>query len=303
MIIKIHNLEFPAYVNQLSIDGYTFMRVPEYRERLRSLHHHIKRVHEFDIDINFGEHNVTAEVSCPEPEPAPLLKWGTSSATHLSDILLMLSLFTLRHVWPQETEQGAVIADHRTYQHGWALPGGLPFLEQKLDAMRINGGFEPGINRILKLIATKEWQALYRGGHYLMLANHAFRRQIIETTFLLCWTIWEHLFVLHNNDWLDKQSIHRLSGREKIAFVLSRYGLQGEANIADSPSIGELENVRNRLIHFGMFPEKKSIDKATTFVKWTEYLVARTLGLYSTESFESLEKFEDAVGGKSRKLF
>lgn len=295
MTIRIYNLEFPACIDQLSLDSYTFIRVPEYRDRVRSLHQVVKHFHEFDVDINFGGHAVTAEVTAPEPESPPLLKWGKPSATRLNDILLVLSLFTMRHVWAEESEQGAIIADHRFYQHGWALRQGIPFVEQNLGGGRIDGGFEPGINRVLKLIGEKEWQVRYRGGHYLLLANHAFRRQILETTFSLCWTIWEHLFALHNDDWLDRQSIHRISGREKVAFVLTRHGLQEHAGIADSPSIEELEKVRNRLIHFGMFPEEKSIEKAKAFVKWTEYLIARTLGLYGAESFDSLEKFETTV--------
>ncbi len=193
---------------------------------------------------------------------------------------------------------GVIVADHRMYQYGSALCPGLPFVEQSQGAMRIDVGFEPGINGVLKVMSDTAWLTRYRGGHYLLLANHAFRRQILETTFSLCWTIWEHLFALHNDDWLERQTIHRISGKEKVAFVLSHYGLQEHVNLVDSPSIDELEKVRNRLLHFGMFPVEESKEKAVAFVKWTEYLIARTLGLYEAEFYESLDKFEAGVRAK-----
>ncbi len=298
MSIRIYNLEFPAYIDRLSLGGYTFRRVPEYKDRVRTLHHLFKHFHEFDIDVKFGGHAVTAEVTLPDPEPPPLLKWGKPTATHLDDVLLILSLFTMRHVWAEEGGQGVIIADHRFYQQGWALRQGIPFIEQNQGRIRIDVGFEPGMNGVLKFMSNEDWRARYRGGHYLLLVNHAFRRQILETSFSLCWTIWEHLFALHNDDWLDRQSIHRISGKEKVTFVLSRYGLRGHVNLVDSPSIEELMQVRNRLIHFGMFPEEKSKEKAMAFIKWTEYLIARTLGLYGKETFDSLEKFEAAVNLK-----
>ncbi len=83
MNVRIYNLEFPAYIDQLSLGGYTFRRVREYKDRVRSLHHLDKHFCEFDIDANFGGHAVTAEVILPSPEPPPLLKWGKASATHL----------------------------------------------------------------------------------------------------------------------------------------------------------------------------------------------------------------------------
>lgn len=296
---RIYNFEFPAYIDQLTLGGYTFRRVPEYRDRLRSLQHLVGYFHEFQVAANFGENAITAEAFSPDPEPQALLKWRKPATTHLDDVLLILSLFTRRHVWAEEEERGIIIGDHRTYQHGWALRKGLPFVEQRVEGMQINVGFEPGINRVLGLMRDKAWQAQYRGGHYLFLANHAFRRQILETTFSLCWTIWEHLFALHNDDWLDKQSIQRLSGKEKVAFVLSRYALREHLDLLENASIEELARTRNRLIHFGMFPTEESEEKAAAFVKWTEYLIARTLGLYGPEVFDSVEEFEAAAQASS----
>lgn len=293
--IPVYNLEFPAYINQLTLGGYTFTRVPEYKERVRSLHHLVGCFHEFNIPPNFGGHAVTAEVFSPDSQPQALLKWGKPSASHLDDVLLVLSLFTMRHVWAETEEGGAIVADHRAYQHGWALRRGLPFVERREEGIPVNVGFEPGINRVLEHMADKAWQAQYRGGHYLFLANHAFRRQILETTFSLCWTIWEHLFALHNDDWLDKQSMQRLSGKEKVAFVLSCNALREHLDLLENPSIEELARTRNRLIHFGMFPKEESKEKAAAFVKWTEYLIARTLGLYRSETFDSLDEFEAAT--------
>ena len=225
---------------------------------------------------------------------------GKSSATHLDDILLILSLFTMRHVWADSQQGNVVIADHRFYQYGWSLRQGLPFVEGTNRGGRIDVGFEPGINSVLETIGDKEWRARYRGGHYLFLANHTFRRQILETAFSLCWTIWEHLFSLHNDNWLDKRTIHRISGGEKIAFVLQCYGLRVDIGATDSPLIKQLEETRNRLLHFGKFPAEDSMNKATEFIRWTEYLIAKTLGLYGEESFESVDSFDKAATAQSK---
>lgn len=296
----IYNLVFPTFVNQVNLNGYLFTRVPEYVDRVRLLQHHIEHFHEFHVERNFGENAITAEVHPPDAEPSVCLKWGKVHATHLDDILLILSLFTMRHVWADEG--GYPIADHRCYAYGWALGQGIYIVGTTDRGMRGDIGFEPGINKVLKRIEDPAWQDQYRGGYYLLLANQAFRRQTIETTFSLCWTIWEHLFTLHNDYWLDSRNIRQLSSKEKVAFLLHQYSIHKHAyGSFDKKEIESLVQVRNRLTHFGMFPEgeqEELIWNVRKFIKWTEYLIAKTLGLYETESFDTVEEFDTAMQEK-----
>ena len=99
MGILIYNLEFPAFIKAVNINGYRFTRVPEYPDRLKSLQHFVGFYHEFQVETNFGENAITAEVFPPDPALPALFKWDKPSPTHLDDILLILSLFTMRHVW------------------------------------------------------------------------------------------------------------------------------------------------------------------------------------------------------------
>jgi len=34
------------------------------------------------------------------------------------------------------------------------------------------------------------------------------------------------------------------------------------------------------------------------FIKWTEFLIAKTLGLYEAEKFDTVEDFDQAMQGK-----
>lgn len=168
--------------------------------------------------------------------------------------------------------------------------------------MRVDIGFQPGINKILHRIGEPVWQDRYRGGHYLLLANQAFRRHTIETTFLLCWTIWEHLFALHNDYWLEPRNIRQLSAQEKVAFLLHQYSLHKHVyGSFDKKEIGSLVEVRNKLTHSGMFPEgnqEELIWNVRKFIKWTEYLIAKTLGLYEKERFDTVKEFDKAMQEK-----
>ena len=105
MKISIYNLEFPAYVDRLVINGYRFERILTYVDRVRSLQHTVTHISEIEVQANYGTNAITAEVTTPDPEPPARLEWGKSSATQLDDILLILSLFTMRHVWA-DSEQG-----------------------------------------------------------------------------------------------------------------------------------------------------------------------------------------------------
>ena len=277
---EVYNLEFPYCVEILRLNGYVFKKAKNYREALGQLQHLEKYTDEFERTPNYGGHAITAEVSAPSPEPTAKLKWGKQGVTHLDDILLLLSLFTGRHVWKKEGDKVIIVADHRKYMYGTVLLQGLPSLIDNDTVPQADRGFERGVNKVIQHISDQKWIEKYRGGHYLFLADQAFRRQILETQFSLCYTIWEHLFSLHNASWLAPASIHRIGAKDKVAFILSEYKM----STTDCPTSEKIVDARNRVIHFGMFPDTKSKQDAMKFIKATEFLVGKTLGLFQEHS-------------------
>jgi len=260
---SVYNFEFPSYRDNLSLNGYLFKRVQNYEQALGQLQHIDKYSDEFERTPNYGGHAITAEVTIPTPEQRSILKWGKQEVTHLDDVLLLLSLFTGRHVWQEKRDNVRIVADHRKYQHD-------------LQGLLIDIGFETGINRVIQHMSDQKWIEKYRGGHYLFLADHAFRRQILETQFSLCFTIWEHLFSIHNDSRLERTAIHSIGGKKKVAFILKEYGI----DVKGSPLLDKIIETRNRLIHFGMFPDDESVKYSKEFIKITECLIGRTLGLF-----------------------
>jgi hypothetical protein len=122
----------------------------------------------------------------------------------------------------------------------------------------------------------------------------AFRRQPLESSFVQCWTIWEHLFAILNRNWLSKKQIHRLPAAEKIAFLLVEYALIDEMDNYSKARIESLAEIRNRLVHFGRFPERGSVhDDAVLFIRITEFIIAKILGLLPSNVFNTVEKLED----------
>ena len=125
----------------------------------------------------------------------------------------------------------------------------------------------------------------------MILAQQAFRYQPLETAFTQCWTIWEHLFSVHNDRWLSDEAIRRLSSTEKIAFLLVEYGLWKEIDETARKRIKTLKDIRNRLVHFGRFPEHGPIyDGADLFIRWTEFIIAKSLGLSPSNVLDTKEK-------------
>jgi hypothetical protein len=125
------------------------------------------------------------------------------------------------------------------------------------------------------------------------LARQAFHTQTLESSFIQCWTIWEHLFAIHNQQWLSKERIRDLRSVEKIAFLLTEYGFCNEINDGSRKRIQELASIRNRIIHFGRFPEAgNGHDDAIFFIDLTEMVIAKILGLLPSNIFNTIENLE-----------
>jgi hypothetical protein len=123
----------------------------------------------------------------------------------------------------------------------------------------------------------------------------AFRRQPLESAFTQCWTLWEHLFSVHNSNWLSRD----LDAVDRIAFILTEYALTDEIDTKSREQIKSLANIRNNLIHFGRFPaddkgknKNKISDDAAFFIQLTEFVIAKILGLLPSEIFNTTDKLK-----------
>jgi hypothetical protein len=303
---EVYNLEFSSECPEMTIFGYRFTRVDDYKDKIASLQHLITSYSEFEIHANTGKHAVTAYVEIPEREKEAALAWAYSSETALSDILLLLSIFTRRDVFMVDNaiDDGTgkvIIADPRFYPCGSVLAASVPH-------------FEECLNKVYALLRTEKWKHKYQRGYFLFLAQQAFRSRSPDIAFILCWIIWEHLFAVLNRNRLSDEEIEKQGAFKKIAFLLVEYVLKGKV---DNPTREQLEpwrNMRNNLIHFGRFhgssgnaPKHESSDSsgqgwlydAILFIELTEFIITKTLGLSPSNALNTMEKLEDFLKRKS----
>lgn len=278
----VYNYIFPYMCQELTINGYIFRRVDEYIKRVQSLQHLISSFSEFDRPINTGTHAVTARVELPLKEKKPVVEWGDKKATALDDILLLLSIFTLRDVFamPEPFEKGkaAITADSREYFFG--LRTAIKY-EKGEDEYgdQYNIGFQKGIESVYNRMRTAPWQKEYERGRFLLLFRSACKRQILETSFITCWTIWEILFTLHNQSWLSDEQIIKLPASEKISYILTRYQIKKTLDERDRTGIKRFVKMRNALVHARRFVDEDALYDATLFVRVTAIIVSQILGL------------------------
>ncbi len=298
----VYNLEFPSWCPELNISGYQFKRVSQYQEQVLQLQHLSNHISEYIQEPNTGTHAITGFVEVPDKEEMPVLEWAGNENTALMDVLLLLTLFTGRDVFVLGLQRkneirvtdDVIIADPRVFKWGGILRASLPY-EKKVDAetMPYNIGFEKGLNQIISLIRSDEWHLEYKQGYFLFLANMAFRNRILDAAFIQCWTIWEHLFAISNERWLSQEQIHRISSVEKISYLLVKFAFVGEIDNKSRKKIRKLVDIRNRLVHFGKYPETNTkYEDATLFIRLTEFIVAKALGLAPSEIFNTMEKLE-----------
>ena len=316
----VYNLEFPVYVTEFKIGDYSFKRVDNYSEVFQKLQHLVKSCgSEHSTEIKTGSHQVTAIVEIPDKEENSVLPWADENSKRILDILLLLTLFTGRNVFIKDWEEKegiSIMVDHRKHQWGAQLllsiehesmwkhrETGILKNESEMasisvfDYDQIDVGFEKSLNSILSLICSQDWQNKYQGGYFLFLFRQAIQRQIIETSFILCWSIWEHVFTLHNKKWLDRKTIETLSGYEKISFILNEYFIVNLDEKAKK-EIGRLAKTRNRIIHYGIKTEDVDFNEMEMFIRLTEQLIAIIFGLQPSNAFNSIEKLKHFLNGK-----
>jgi hypothetical protein len=297
----VYNFIFPRGCRELTIHGYVFKRVAEYKERVQTLQHLISVYSEFDRPINTGTHAVTAEVTFPLKEKKPVLEWGDNKATALDDILLLFSIFTLRDVFavsePIEKGEAAITADSREYFFGIRTAIQYEGAEDK-HGNKYDIGFQKGVQRVYSMMRTAKWQKEYGGGRFLLLFRSACKRQILETSFIVCWTIWEILFTLHNQSWLSEEQIIRLPASEKISYILTRYRIKAALDGTDRKGIKRFVKMRNAMVHAGRFADETALHDAALFVRVTAIIVAEILGLSASDVLGSQTQFLARLRGQ-----
>ena len=297
----VYNLIFPHSCREIAIHGYVFRRVEEYKERVQDLQHLTAAYNEFDRPINTGKHAVTAVVDFPTKEKKPVLGWADSNATALDDILLLLSIFTLRDVFavPEPIEKGvaAITADSREYFFG--IRTAIEYEEAKDKyGNKYDIGFQKGIERVYSRMLTATWQKEYGRGPFLLLFRAACKRQILETSFITCWTIWEILFHLHNQSWLSDEQIVKLPASEKISYILTRYQIKKTLDETDRKGIKRFVKMRNAIVHAGRFVDEAALHDASLFVRITAIIVAQILGLSVSDVLGSQTQFLARLRGQ-----
>lgn len=315
----IYNFEFPEYINSLCLDGYTIKRIENYEEAYSKMMWWVNSSgSEFSTTIQTGQHQATGIVE--ELNKNPSLPWGNSTSTRLNDICLILSIFTGRNVFYLEEEahndSPTIISDHRMYNYGGILRCSIPyeaefFNEDTLETLtqveiesdeyyfvnQRDVGFGKVINQVLELISSQEWKTKFGGGYFLFLFKQAMQRMDIEPTFILCWAMWEHLFGTisprptnrRGVEFTDKQIEEDASAEYKITYFLMNYfGLVLNRDSRDE--IRRIVNARNKLLHFGKRPEDVDLKEMELFIRATECLVCKILGVEPSNVFNTNER-------------
>ena len=320
--LKIFNLEFPPYIKELTIGDYKFERIDNYKEAFNGMMCLVNSFGgEFGTQMKTGSHQITATVAIPLKEKKHILLHENNNLTQLDDILFLLSLFTDRNVFKKAWESSddiIVISDHRRHLYGdqlilsldeeWVfknkateeLKTEIGQKDQHIAWNQINIGFEKSLNQVLDTISSKKWQSEYEGGYFLFLFKSAIQRQIIETSFISCWTIWEHIFAIKNRKWLDDKTLERMGGDKKVAFILNQYFLKTIDNVARE-NIQRLNKTRNRLVHFGKKTDKVDYKEMKMFIRLTEQLMAIILELSPSNVFNSFEKLNTFLKESKKK--
>jgi hypothetical protein len=289
----VYNLEFPAWRRKLEILGYEFFRADDYRDRLLGLSHLTNFQHEFPVVQNAGSNLITSHVEIPKKEEQSALAWS-GKVTALSDILLLLSIFTGREVFLAPKQgNGIVFADPRQYHRGGIIRSSIPYTEKLAEGGETyDAGLELTINGVCNLVRSPDWNTKYGQGRFLFLVRSMLRPQTIESAFIGGWIIWEHLFTILNQSWLSQNQNRRITAIEKLSFILVRYRLLEKVEDYKKGRLRVFSRIRNNLVHQGAFIDEDTIDNARLFIEVTENVIARILGLEPSNVFNTQEHFQ-----------
>lgn len=298
----VFNLEFPHYKDTFEIEGYVFSRIEEYKERFLSLQHNVACFgSEYNVKRISGSNQITGKVRNLVEENPAYLEWKDENAKRIFDVLLALTLSTGRDIGSLDTslENGNYVmkSDHREAQYGGVLRTSISpdmITMEDLGEHKLSDNSRIVLaQKIMDCISNDEWMKKYENGYFLFLLKSAIFARTLESAFLQFWTIWEHLFtVLHRNRY-DAKTIQNINSRDKISYLLVEYGLKEAVEKSTRTNITKLATIRNRLVHFGRFPEADGVhDDALFFIRLTEVIIAVILGLEPSNVFNTLDKIE-----------
>lgn len=304
MTLDVYNLEFRHGCHEMTVGGYRFERVEDYETQLLGLQHLVDCRSEFSVRPCTGANQVTARVALPDPEPGSILPRSSVDATGLDDVLLLLSIFTGRQVFAVREERDVgeprvLLADPRISRWSGVIQVSIPYepsapRSANDPASVSDNGLQIHLNRVYELMGTSDWRGKYRGGYFLFLFRTMLQERTIEAAFTQCWTLWEHLFSVLNDPWMA--DTRKATSTDKIAFLLVTHGVRERLQDKEKKRLMDLSEIRNRLVHYGRFPERSSVyDDALLFIHMTQWIVARTLGLQPSEAFDTLARFEQFI--------
>lgn len=267
---------------------------------------------EFNTEVQTGSHQITATVEIPNEEIVSILPRNDKEHTQLDDILLLLTIFTGRSVFKKTwiTDKNiAIIWDHRIHHYWWQLICSIEYksmwknkktrkliTEEKAKDIKwihneynkANIWFEETLNQILIKIYSEERQNAYDGWYFLFLYKDALPRQILEKSFLTCWTIWEQIFAIENKKWMPDEDIFKTGWDKKIAYILTKYFSKNIDKVWRN-NIRRITNSRNRLVHFWKKSINVSNEEKDMFIRLTEQLISIILWLNPSNIFNSTE--------------
>lgn len=303
MELPVYNLEFRPYSESLKIGVYEFERVSNYAQQQAKLQY-LGDSHgsEFSHTAQTGEHAHTANIHGPDNPPPSIMQWQHDKPSALDDIILLLRLFTQRDVFvlnvpPDEIDpRFVVLQDPRSFPWGGVLRCSIPYESEQTGEpyKTVDTSLSIHLPNIYERMSSPEWQREYKGGYFLVLLKHAIQQRLLEAAFGQCWTIWEHLFACLTDSWMSNRANRQLSSKEKIAFLLIHFEVRVNLAENEKSRLEGLVAIRNRLIHFGQFPEQDAVySDAIMFIRMTEYITAKALGLFPSNVFNTIELLEE----------
>lgn len=276
MTTHIYNLEFPAWCQEITISGYRFTRVEDYAGQLARLQHVSASEAEFKIEATTGQHAITACVDLPDRQDRAVIGWVPRSEPALTDILLLLSLFTGRDVFTAE-DDAVILHDPRVYEWGGVLRSALsPSTPRGQES-----DFGAKVDRVYTKVRDERWQHEFRRGYFLALAQQAFRRQPVEMAFTQCWTVWEHLFEALRNSRFPRYKTSRVPAHQKAVALLEAFAVKGKVDPHTARRVQTLASLRHDLFYTGRFPlvPSRVYHEVVLFIRLTEFLLVKILGL------------------------
>ncbi len=285
----------------MTILNYTFKREEDYAQKVTQLSHHGTSYGEFNLTYSTGKHVITATVESPSNESFSPLAHGAPMKT-LDDVLLILSLFTGREVFSTTnsniSDNIAIARDFRPYLCYETLGVSIPPRLVKNDrGIAVDFGFEEDLDKVLRLIHTKEWLEKFEQGQLLFIARQIFTFQVLEKAFLMSYVFWEHVFYMEKRTSMSDKQIIDTDGAQKVRFLLEAYGFTLWLNGQQKDCIQKiLTDIRNTLAHYGVFDkDKHSHNDAIKFIELTTRLLAKILGLEPSDGKNTKEWLEEML--------